>query len=93
MFPVSTFGTHRGELGVESWQILEGVARKELPTGEGGDDMLYGDVADTAHFSAEPVPPRYYVGDMGLYIIVLDLLSEDGLDILVGIPIENLEGP
>jgi hypothetical protein len=37
-----------------------------LPTGEGGDDMLYGDVADIAHFSAEPIPPRYYVSDMGV---------------------------
>jgi hypothetical protein len=64
-----------------------------LPTGGGGFDRLYGDAADTAHYSAEPIPPRYYVSDMGLYIIVYDLISYDGLDIVVGIPVENLQGP
>jgi Ca2+-binding RTX toxin-like protein len=79
--------------GGDGGDTLVGNSGLDDLTGDGGSDRLYGDVSDLAHYSAEPIPPRYYVSDMVWYVIVYDLISEDGLDILAGIPAGNLDGP
>ena len=83
--------------GRRSWQEVRRLAVfRQLPEAAVGDDRFYGGADaddDLAHFSDEPVAPRYDVRDMGSYIVVYDTWSEDGRDIVREIPLENLHGP
>jgi Ca2+-binding RTX toxin-like protein len=66
-------------------------------TGGAGNDNLRGNPTgnnDYAHFSANPVPPRYVVRDNITYIVVTDTApGQDGVDIVRGCPLANILGP
>ena len=73
--------------------ILYGEGGINHLTGGGGDDSLRGGGSDFAHYSADPVPPRYSVRDAGSYIVVTDTSGADGVDIDRGCPLANITGP
>jgi len=83
----------RGNGGAD---ILYGEGGINHLTGGTGNDSLRGGGSDYAHYTEEPIPPRYNVRDAGTYFVVTDITggpTGDGVDIVRGCPEENIVGP